>query len=74
MATATAREKRPSCGLAKFVSCGLANFESPWAGPTKEDCSFSVDTEGLTFDEPNCAGLALEEASGGEGGGEGEKG
>jgi hypothetical protein len=44
-----------------------------------EDGGFSVDMEDLTFDAPECAGLALEaaleaasveEASGGEGGGE----
>ena len=86
MAKATAREKR---------SCGIAKLGSPRAELTKEDGSFSVDMEDLTFDAPDCAGLALEvrsplmstdcaglaleaaleaasveEASGGEGGGE----
>jgi len=79
MAKAMEREKR---------SCGIAKLGSPRAELTKEDgsCSvdmedggFSVDMEDLTFDAPDCAGLALEaaleaasveEASGGEGGGE----
>ena len=79
MAKAMAREKR---------SCGIAKIGSPRAELTKEDGifsvdmedgGFSVDMEDLTFDAPDCAGLALEEATveeatGGEGGGEGEKG
>ena len=62
MAKAMAREKR---------SCGIAKIGSPRAELTKEDGifsvdmedgGFSVDMEDLTFDAPECAGLALEAA------------
>ena len=62
MAKAMARGKR---------SCGIAKIGSPRAELTKEDGifsvdmedgGFSVDMEDLTFDAPECAGLALEAA------------
>jgi len=53
MAKAMAREKR---------SCGIAKIGSPRAELTKEDGGCSVDMEDLTFDAPDCVGLALEAA------------